>query len=132
MIPIIDTALNVAGKVLDHWFPPSMSEADKAKAKAEIQAGMQAAMLQDQEIRASIVRLEAQGSWLQRNWRPMLMVSIMAIVVNNYIFFPYLSAFTDKVKMLELPDGLWALLNVGVGGYVVGRSAEKIWGKKPE
>ncbi len=130
MIPIIDTALNVAGKVLDHWFPPSMSEADKAKAKAEIQAGMQAAMLQDQEIRASIVRLEARGSWLQRNWRPMLMVSIMAIVVNNYIIVPYLSAFTDKVVMLELPDGLWALLNVGVGGYVVGRSAEKILSKK--
>jgi hypothetical protein len=28
--------------------------------------------------------------------------------------------------MLELPGGLWALLNVGVGGYAVGRSAEKI------
>jgi hypothetical protein len=30
------------------------------------------------------------------------------------------------VAILELPNGLWALLNVGVGGYVAGRSGEKI------
>ena len=126
MIPIIDTALNVAGKVLDHWFPPSMSEADKAKAKAEIQAGMQAAMLQDQEIRASIVRLEAQGNWLQRSWRPILMLSIVAIVVNNGILCPVLKSLGLPIVPMELTSELWTVLQVGLGGYVVGRSGEKI------
>jgi len=36
--------------------------------------------------------------------------------------------------ILEFPDKLWSLLQIGVGGYVIGRSAEKIaeskWGSK--
>ena len=31
--------------------------------------------------------------------------------------------------LLELPDALWTLLTIGVGGYTVGRSAEKVAGK---
>ena len=54
------------------------------------------------------------------------MLTIVFIIFNNYVMVPYLSLFTDKVVVLELPGGLWALLNVGVGGYVVGRSGEKI------
>jgi len=78
------------------------------------------------KAQAKIVEAEAGGeSWLQRNWRPLLMVSITAILINNFILFPYLSLFTEKVVMLELPNGLWTLLTAGVTGYVVGRSAEK-------
>ena len=77
------------------------------------------------EQRAKIILAEAQGSWLQRNWRPILMLAVIAIIVNNYILFPYLSMITSKVKVLELPGGLWALLTTGVGGYVAGRSLEK-------
>ncbi len=77
------------------------------------------------EQRAKIILAEAQGSWLQRNWRPMLMIIAMVIIANNYILFPYLSMLTDKVTVLELPGGLWTLLTTGVGGYVVGRSVEK-------
>lgn len=74
-----------------------------------------------------IIVAEAEGkSWLQRNWRPMLMVSITAIIVNNYIIFPYVSIWTDKVVVLELPKALFGLMTVGVGGYIVGRSGEKI------
>lgn len=87
------------------------------------------------ESQMQIVVAEIQGkSWLQRNWRPILMLVIVAIVANNYIIYPYLSLFTDKVAVLELPDKLYNLMTVGVGGYIVGRSAEKsldIWkGKK--
>jgi hypothetical protein len=78
------------------------------------------------EGKVQIILAEARGGWLQRNWRPMLMVSVILIVVNNYIFFPYASMWSEKVKILELPNGLWALLNIGTGGYIVGRSAEKI------
>lgn len=79
------------------------------------------------EAQKSIIIAEATGqSWLQRNWRPLLMVIAITIIANNYLLFPYLSLVTDKVKMLELPDGLYTLLTTGVGGYVVGRSGEKI------
>ncbi len=82
------------------------------------------------EGKVQIILAEARGGWLQRNWRPMLMLICILIIANNYIFFPYASLFTDKVKMLELPNGLWALLNLGVGGYIAGRSAEKIFKKE--
>lgn len=78
------------------------------------------------DAKSKIIIAESQGeSWLQRNWRPLLMISIIAIVVNNYILFPYIHAFTDKVQILELPQGLWTLLVTGVGGYIIGRSGEK-------
>ena len=80
------------------------------------------------QAQADIVKAEVQGkSWMQRNWRPILMLSIVAIIINNYILFPYLGTFIP-LKALELPAGLWTLMSIGVGGYVGGRSLEKIKG----
>jgi hypothetical protein len=59
----------------------------------------------------------------------MLMLVCILIIFNNYVLVPYLSMWTDKAVILELPKGLWALLNLGVGGYIAGRSAEKIFKK---
>lgn len=75
-----------------------------------------------------IIVTEMSGNWLQKSWRPILMLSIVAIVVNNYIIYPYLSLFTSKTLILELPQDLYALMKIGVGGYIVGRSGEKIAG----
>ena len=98
-----------------------------AKIKAEIKQSVENNAHDLDMAGADIVKSEASGeSWLQRNWRPILMLTIVFIIFNNYVMVPYLSLFTDKVVVLELPGGLWALLNVGVGGYVVGRSGEKI------
>lgn len=80
--------------------------------------------------RAEVIMAEARGGWLQRNWRPILMMVIIVIIGNNYIIFPYLEAFTPYVKVLELPNGLWALLTAGVSGYIIGRSGEKIASQK--
>lgn len=74
-----------------------------------------------------IILAEANGeSWLQRNWRPLLMLSVVAIIVNNYILVPYLVMFGVAAPLLDLPVQLWELLTIGVGGYVVGRSVEKV------
>jgi hypothetical protein len=79
------------------------------------------------EQQSKIVQSEIAGaSWMQRNWRPVLMFVIIAIVVNNYLFFPYAAMFTDSVKVLDLPQDLWDLMTYGTMGYVVGRSGEKI------
>jgi len=79
------------------------------------------------ENQTSVIVAEANGqSWLQRNWRPIMMMVIVVIVANNYIIFPYASLFTDKVKVLELPDKLYTLMTVGLGGYITGRTIEKI------
>ncbi len=69
---------------------------------------------------------EAQGeSWLQRNWRPLTMLTFAAIIANNYLIAPYVQAFGGVAVVLEIPDGMWGLLTMGLGGYVVGRTLEK-------
>tara|TARA_R110000796_G_scaffold95459_2_gene200694 strand:+ start:24332 stop:24790 length:459 start_codon:yes stop_codon:yes gene_type:complete len=73
-----------------------------------------------------IILAEAGGeSWLQRNWRPLLMIVIIAIVANNYLIAPYLGAMFGVGLTLPLPDALWDLMTLGVGGYVASRGVEK-------
>lgn len=68
-------------------------------------------------LKGSLVLSESSGaSWLQRNWRPITMLSFLALVVFDS--FGLLS--------FRLSSEAWALLKIGLGGYVVGRSAEKI------
>lgn len=78
------------------------------------------------KYQSEVIIAEAKGeSWLQRNWRPSLMVVFGFIVANNYIIAPYLDAMFDWQVMLEIPIQLWDLLKLGVGGYIGGRSLEK-------
>lgn len=77
--------------------------------------------LKELESAANIIVAEAQGdSWLQRNWRPLLMVMFGVIIANNYIVVPIFNT-----PAADIPPDMWDLLKLGVGSYVVGRSAEK-------
>ena len=70
---------------------------------------------------------ELSGSGLQRNWRPLVMLAFAAIVVYSKFIAP---AFGLPNAPLE-PE-FWTLLEIGLGGYVIGRSLEKITGKVTE
>ena len=122
-IPIVDEVLNLVNTAVDKIFP------DKTKSE-EIKGEIQKAVLINEasliQAVSSIIKVEAEGGWLQRNWRPLLMLTCVFIVANNYIFYPYIILFGGTATVLELPDKLWNLMTIGVGGYVVGRSAEKI------
>lgn len=72
--------------------------------------------------RSKIVQSEASGhSWMQRNWRPLIMLLFGYIVAHNYVIAPIFG-----VAYTPMPQDLWDLLKIGLGGYIVGRSAEKI------
>ncbi len=79
------------------------------------------------QSRSQVLLAEIQGkSWLQRNWRPLLMAEFGVIILNNYILNPWLNALFGFNIILEIPPDMWSLLKLGLTGYVVGRSAEKI------
>ncbi len=80
------------------------------------------------EAGRDVVLAEAEGeSWLQRNWRPLTILNAAAILFNNYVLVPRLKAFgIETVAVLTIPDGMWSLLTIGLGGYIVGRTVEKI------
>lgn len=69
------------------------------------------------EARAGVIRAEATGNWLQRSWRPLVMLIFAVIVL--------IGTFTS-LPMLADTSRFWDLLEIGLGGYVVGRSGEKI------
>lgn len=127
-IPIVGNIINGVIGLIDQ----TVEDKDEAnKLKAQMIAVFQQADLTKfttlVKAQAGIIMAEATGaSWLQRNWRPLLMLIFMVIITNNYIFFPYASLFTSKVTVLELPTFMWEILKIGVGGYIVGRSGEKI------
>mgnify|MGYP001350291793 CR=1 FL=1 len=73
------------------------------------------------ELKSSIIREEAKGNFLQRSWRPILMLNFGFIVTYCKFLAP---AFDLPIVVLE--PQFWSLLNLGIGGYVIGRSSEKI------
>ena len=72
-------------------------------------------------MQTEIILAEAKGNWLQRSWRPILMLAFGFIV----IYVKFLAPLFD-LKIPELENEFWNLLQLGIGGYVIGRSAEKI------
>jgi len=120
---LIASILALVGKAVDKAVP------DAAQAAAlKGQLALQIHALAESELKGavSIILAEAQGeSWLQRNWRPLLMLTCITIIANNFVLYPYLRAIFGWGVALELPEALWELLKIGVGGYVVGRSVEK-------
>ena len=85
--------------------------------------------LEQEVVRAqrdTIVAEANSQSFIARNWRPIMMLTFVFIIANNYILFPYVQLFGGTALELKIPDAMWGLLKIGVGGYVVGRSGEKM------
>lgn len=109
--------LSIIDTVVDKAIP------DKGKA-AELKAELAhaAITLSDTELKSqtSIIVAEATGeSWLQRNWRPLVMMFLTVLVGAHWLGFT--PEGLSEGEVLSLLD----IVKVGLGGYVIGRSAEK-------
>ncbi|WP_319760705.1 holin family protein [Maridesulfovibrio sp.] len=120
---MIGSILDLGSTIIDKIWPDA---GEREKAKLRLMELQNKGELADLEARVQVMLAELSGNWLQRSWRPILMLTIIAIVANNYLVYPYLTLFWDKAPSLELPMQLWSLMELGLGGYVVGRSAEKV------
>jgi len=106
------------GNVIDKLFT---SDEERLKAKNEVFKVLQEQQLELQKLQTEIVLAEANGNWLQRSWRPILMLAFGFIVIYVKFIAPLFS-----LPIPPLENEFWNLLQLGIGGYVVGRSAEKI------
>ena len=118
----LSSILYIGSTIIDKIWPDA---GEREKAKLKLMELQQQGAFKELEGRVEIMLAEMSGNWLQRSWRPILMLVCIAIVANNYIVYPYLSLFWEHAPVLELPNQLWSLMELGVGGYVVGRSVEK-------
>lgn len=127
MAPVVAEGLfALGGRLIERLFP-NPEEQDKAKLELlTLQANGE---LKELETRMEAIVAEAKSeSWLARNWRPVTMLCFVSIIVNNWIVYPYLKAFGLPVIYLEVPVNVWNIIELGLGGYVIGRSGEKIAG----
>ncbi len=94
--------------------------------KLKLLSKIQEAESKMMESQAKTIVSEASSEhWLVASWRPITMLVFVFIIANNYIFVPYLLSFGYEVPTLSIPPDMWTLLQLGLTGYVLGRSAEK-------
>lgn len=109
------------GTVAKNLFP---DPADELK-RLELQQQLQLALMQQasaiQTAAADIVRTEAQSEyWLTACWRPIVMLTFTGLIVARW--FGWAAPGLMEAEVVKL----WDIVNIGLGGYVIGRSAEKI------
>jgi len=97
------------------------SKEEKIKAENVIKQILIQKELELQKMQTEIIVAEAKGNWLQRSWRPILMLSFGFIVIYVKFVGPL---FDLRIPVLE--DEFWTLLQIGIGGYVIGRTGEKM------
>ena len=112
--PISDTINNIIDKVAPDV---GMAEQLKFEITKELINSDNAAL----KNQANVIMSEANGdSWLQRNWRPMVMINFAMLITAHWLgYTPINLPETQVVALLEI-------VKVGLGGYVIGRSAEKV------
>jgi len=118
LLPILG---QIGAQVAKNLFPDPADELKRSE--AEKQFALQA-MAQAQAIEAAaadIVKAEAQSqSWLASNWRPVTMLIFVALIVARW--FGWAAPNLAEEEYIKL----WDIVQLGLGGYVIGRSAEKI------
>lgn len=124
MNPVADTIAGIfrpIADVLDHVLPSGDARLQLQQKLIEGQIAAGAALMSYEQSlldgQVKIIAAEAAGnSWLQRSWRPITMITFLVLVVFDS--FGWLPS--------KLAPQAWTLLQLGLGGYVAGRSLEKI------
>ena len=129
LAPLLKIIEGPVFSIIDKLIP---DPALKARLKAEIQAK---AITHSSEVtsaqRQILLQELSNGSLLTRSWRPVLMYLIILFLLVYGLLLPIADFFTVQPVIFnprwqDIPDGLWNLLGLGVGGYIGGRSLEKI------
>ncbi|GAA5446165.1 hypothetical protein Misp06_04374 [Microbulbifer sp. NBRC 101763] len=105
------------GKVIDKAFP---DKAEANRLKAKVDAKLITMDLEELKRATQVITTEAIGdSWIQRNWRPLTMLTFVGLIVAHWL------GWTAPNLGKEQALALQGVVKIGLGGYVVGRSAEK-------
>lgn len=115
MKPVVNM-VNAIGELVGRLTLPAR---EKKELEAEIMKLMYEYEREIAEVQANVIQAEATGNWLQRSWRPLVMLTFAVIIL--------VGTFTS-LPILADSSRFWDLLEIGLGGYVIGRSGEKMLG----
>ncbi|MEK9741241.1 MAG: 3TM-type holin [Flavobacteriaceae bacterium] len=126
MLPALQIVAPLA-KMLFSTVDKAVLDKDLAeKLKAQLNIQLLQSSTEELKAAAAVVEAEAKSNWYVSSWRPTLMYILIFILIWNYILGPIVKIFSGAIITFELPGDVWTLLNIGLGGYVVGRSGESI------
>ena len=115
---LLPALLPVLGRVVGNLFP---DPAEKAKAEAEMLRQLLAAQFELEQAASRIIQTEAASQhWLAANWRPLTMLTFVVLIVARW--FGWAAPNLSEAEYIKL----WSIVEFGLGGYVIGRSVEKI------
>ena len=115
---LIPALAPILGTFIKSKFP---DPTEAAKVEAEMTAQLWANAHQLNAAAADISKTEAASQhWLASNWRPVTMLVFVCLIVARW--FGWAAPGLSEAEYLKL----WSIVEFGLGGYVVGRSVEKI------
>jgi hypothetical protein len=65
--------------------------------------------------------IDKTGNWIQRSWRPILLLTFGFILLANYVLFPMIGK-----TAIQFPDEYWTFLDIIVPTAVVARTVDKM------
>lgn len=107
----------------------------KRKLESELQGKLAEHLGKSAELEQAIVLAEIKSEhWLTRSWRPILMLTLLGFVVFVGLVIPLLDAVMGapvafNPRWQTLPPQFWDFLSIGIGGYIGGRTLEKVAGQ---
>ena len=108
--------LAAIASVVDKLIPDPQAA---AAAKLELYRLEKAGQLEELKGAVSIIVAEASGNLLQRSWRPLLMLTFGGLIVARWFGWSAPNLSPGEY------EHLWDIVELGIGGYVIGRSVEK-------
>lgn len=115
---LLPALVPILGKALGNLIPDASA---RAQAEAEIAKQLLASSAELERAAADVVLAEAKSEhFLAACWRPILMLTFGALIVARWL--GYSAPGISEAEVLKL----WDIVQIGLGGYVIGRSVEKI------
>ncbi|WP_067515590.1 3TM-type holin [Endozoicomonas ascidiicola] len=111
-------AIPIVGKIIERVIPDPDKAAEAKNQLVELAVNGE---LDELAQRAGIINTEAKGeSWLQRNWRPIVMLVFTGLIVARWLGW----SAPDLSEAVELK--LFSIVQIGIGGYIASRGIEKV------
>ncbi len=115
---LLPALLPVLGDLFKRWFP---DPAEAAKAQQDMVMALLSQQAALNAAAGDIIKAEAQSEhWLAACWRPILMLTFGALIVARWLGWS--APGISEAEVLKL----WDIVQLGLGGYVIGRSIEKV------
>lgn len=115
---LLPSLLPVMQGVFNRLFP---DPAEAAKAQQEMMMALLAQQSVINQAAGDIIKAEAQSEhWLAACWRPILMLVFGGLIVARWLGWS--APGISETEVLKL----WDIVQLGLGGYVIGRSVEKV------